>query len=431
MRKQEELPDDLQQALKNNLLARLPLTFLPFVNQQIREWNFLFPNERRSVKRLLLYAASLNREQLDALFSDVKQLEDKMGVRNWPFSTSEQTIQNASLLARSPYYQQWRQAVQAVFDTADQFALRANGNAQVARRRLVLLDLPRQLPVPQATIWNRWQGIGKVQRLVFPDGDSSFDAGHYLLWGDADPNGGWSGGLMHAGPPENGDSAAETWVIDAAQSLIGTAWKNAQRQARPILLSYDRLDAYRENFSREMNTMRKDLTDADAVYDHLRSVDVTPWCPQEVAAQPAVREFVRSLYLSGNGAVIFGNSFVEWGASEALRRARPALLAARFDLRARPKPFTGVAVFEDPDRVNPLPPVPDVAGSALDAQLLALYVWLSATRFPEYSHGTVCVCLAESIAEAYVIAPDEFRLAAAGSPLPISELRESLRRWVA
>jgi hypothetical protein len=267
--------------------------------------------------------------------------------------------------------------------------------------------------------------------LTFPDHDSALDAAQFLLWGDAGSSGDWTGGLMNSHPARAEDADAEVWVIDAAASLTGAAWKNTEGQRAPILLSYDRLDAYRENFSREMNSMRKDLTDADAVYDHLRSVDVAPWCPPEVAAQPAIREFIRSLYLSGNGAVIFGNSFVEWGASEALRRARPALLAARFDVRPRPKPFTGVAVFENPDQVNPLPSVPDVAGSALDAQMLALYVWLAATRYEEYRQQTLCVCLAESLAEAYVIAPEEFSLPGTNQPMPIGELRASLLGWMA
>ena len=118
--------------------------------------------------------------------------------------------------------------------------------------------------------------------------------------------------------------------------------------------------------------MRKDLADADAVFDRLRKVDVSQWCPPEVASDPATREFVRSLYLSGNGAVIFGNSFVQWGASEAFRRARPSLLAAKFGVRAKPKAFTGVAVFDNPDQVNPVPSVDDLSGSAEDAEILAL-----------------------------------------------------------
>ena len=87
----------------NGVLKRLPLTFLPFVNQQLHQWDYLFPNERQSVERLLHYVASLSPEQSSELFRDVAELEDKMGVRQWQFSTTEQTIQNSSLLARSPY----------------------------------------------------------------------------------------------------------------------------------------------------------------------------------------------------------------------------------------------------------------------------------------------------------------------------------------
>ncbi len=141
-------------------------------------------------------------------------------------------------------------------------------------------------------------------------------------------------------------------------------------------------------------------------------------------------EFVRSLYLSGNGAVIFCNSFVEWAASEAFRRARPSFLAARFGVRAKPKPFTGVAVFDNPDQVNPLPAVDDLQGSAIDAQMLALYVWLAATRYEEYRSSTVCVCIAESLSQAYVIAPPESTLSLQNEPVPLDRLGHALRTWI-
>jgi len=55
-------------------------------------------------------------------------------------------------------------------------------------------------------------------------------------------------------------------------------------------------------------------------------------------------------------------------------------------------------------RLNPLPAVDDLPGSALDAQVLALYVWLAASRYDEYRRNTVCLCIAESLSEAYVVA---------------------------
>ncbi len=430
MRAEEKKPTgSLQDALSKGLLKRLPLTFLPFVNQQLNQWDYLFPNERQSVERLLLYVASLTPEQSSLLFRNVTELEEKMGVRHWDFSTAEQTILNSSQLARSPYFQEWRQAVQAVFDAADHHALETGGAPAKSKRRLVLLDIPQPLPVDVATVWRRWLGIGKPVKLdLTPSGDWRSPM-EFLLGGAA---GGHSQGVLDAARNRPDASPADTWVVDAGKALADTVLGKdvSAGAANSIFLSYGRLDAYRQSFSHEMNTMHKDLADADAVFDQLRKVDVTPWCPPEVAADPAIREFLRSLYLTGNGAVIFGNSFTQWASSEAFRRARPSFLAAQFGVRSKPKPFTGVAVFDNPDQINPLPAVDDLPGSALDAQMLALYVWLAAYRYEEYQRSSVCVCVAESISQAYVVAPPEFALSQSAEPVALERLRDALCSWI-
>jgi hypothetical protein len=104
---------------------------------------------------------------------------------------------------------------------------------------------------------------------------------------------------------------------------------------------------------------------------------------------------------------------------------------AQFGVRSKPKPFTSVVVFENPDQVNPLPAVDDLPGSALDAQLLALYVWLSASRYDEYRRNTVCLCMAESLSEVYVVAPPEFALGHQAKPVPLELLRTAVIQWLA
>jgi hypothetical protein len=99
-------------------------------------------------------------------------------------------------------------------------------------------------------------------------------------------------------------------------------------------------------------------------------------------------------------------------------------------VRSKPKPFTGVAVFDNPDQVNPMPAVDDLPGSAADAQMLALYVWLAACRYPEYQSSTVCVCMAESLSQAYMIAPPEFTLLKETEPVPLDRLGDALRDWI-
>jgi hypothetical protein len=74
-----EKSEALQAALRAGVLKRMPLTFLPFVNQQLTQWEFLFPNERGSVERLLIYVAAMSEEESRALFRAVVDLEGKMG----------------------------------------------------------------------------------------------------------------------------------------------------------------------------------------------------------------------------------------------------------------------------------------------------------------------------------------------------------------
>jgi len=427
-------PEEVQQALKQGLLKRLPLTFLPFVNQHLREWDYQFPYERQSILRFLVYVAGLNEEDFSRLFRDVVQLEEKMGVRHWQqFSTAEQTIENSSLLARSPYFQEWRRAVQGVFDAVEQHGPRM-GASGGAERRLVLLIIPKPLPLDPAKAWRKWQGIGRTLKLDLTTLGETQSLAESLLAGAPGTDGGRSLGLMSAVLRRPNAPPADTWICDAGSSLVECVLKREPPEAtaaRAILLSYGRLASFRESFAHEMNTMRKDLADADAVYDRLRKVDVTPWCPAELASQPVIREFLRSLYLSGNGAAIFGNSFVEWAASEAFRRARPSLLVAQFGVRNKPKPFTSVVLFENPDKLNPVPAVEDLPGSAEDAEMLALYVWLAALRCTEYQNSTVCACLAESLSEAYLVAPPEFALAHENALVTLDQFASALRAWIA
>ena len=423
---QDKFPEQLQKALDQGLLKRLPRTFLPFTRQQLRDWDYLFPYERQSVVHLLLFLATLSQPESTALFREVVQLEEKMGVRNWQFSTEEQTILNASLLARSPYYQEWRKAVQKVFDAAEEHAAKENST----RHRLVLLVIPQKLPLDSTTVWQRWQSVGRAVKLDSTGAAGSQSPTEVLLGASvSEPD----AGLLDIVARRPGRTAADLWVLDAGDELVRSvlASKTFEPGSYPAtMLSYERLAAFREYFSHEVNTIQKDLSSADAVYDRLRKVDVAPWCTPEVAGVPVIREYLRSLYLSGNGALIYGNSFVEWGASEALRRARPDVLVARFGVRSKPKPFTSVVVFENPDQINPLPAVDDLAGSALDAEVLALYVWLTASRYDEYRANTACVCLAESLSEAYVIAPPEFALFREAQPVSFDRLRAVLAEWL-
>jgi hypothetical protein len=176
--------------------------------------------------------------------------------------------------------------------------------------------------------------------------------------------------------------------------------------------------------------MARDISDADAIYAKLRSMDVSGWCPPEVGNIPAVREFIRSLFLTGNGSPLFSSAFVEWGAVEAMGHARPTIVLAEFGLRNKPKPFTSVAVFENQEKATPQAPVPDPEGSAVDAVMLAYYTWLGAARYVEYQH-TACLCVFDGAPYAMVAGPAEFPLWEEKEPVAPRRITALLQTWLA
>ena len=98
-------------------------------------------------------------------------------------------------------------------------------------------------------------------------------------------------------------------------------------------------------------------------------------------------------------------SFVEWGASEALRRVQPQVLIASFGVRKKLKPFSSVVLFEDQHRSNPTPDQDDPVGSMVDAAMLSEYVYLSAQRVACYPGHTVTVMAAFGSKRVLVLSP--------------------------
>jgi hypothetical protein len=88
-------------------------------------------------------------------------------------------------------------------------------------------------------------------------------------------------------------------------------------------------------------------------------------------------------------------------------------------------------LVENPDEVNPLAAVDDLPGSALNAVVLARYIWLAASRYDEYRRNTACACVAENLARAYVVAPPEFALRHEAEPVTLDWLRASMIHWLA
>lgn len=391
-------------------MERLPLTVRPSIYQQLDQWDMLFPFERKALIQFFCGLDSLSSAQLDTLTAPLRRIETEMGVSNWNFSVAVNTMENSGELARSAWYRAWRSAVQQLYSViASQPCAEAE---EQPRGRVIVSVLPASLPVSPEAAWGPWSADGRLLRIQGSTSQLCERLLHDLP--------------EHGSPNQNsGDAAADTWWIDA-----GTLSGDPDSPQAPDLvscLSYARLDPFRKEFLAELNSIPRDTHVASETLVALQHRDWSHWWPPELRGQDRLRNFVVNLYLTGNGSLIFSNAFVEWAASEALRRARPRLLVARFGVRPRPRPFTGIAIFEDQTRVSTLPEVPDPAGSAIDAALLARYVWLAALRYPEYGQA-LGLCIAEHLNAAWIAGPAASRVAGQQDSLTPDDLYNGIAR---
>jgi hypothetical protein len=422
----------IRRALANDLVKRLPLTFRPYFNQEIQSWAGKFPYERLYLERVVAFLDTLPPEQFKLLFRAVREFEARMNLNPRSFSLEQQTIEGASVLARSPYYHAWRQEVNKVFDRIHASALEQEQARMANESRLLIQVFPADLPLDPHDLLARWPGA-RLKRLSRPEGTGApRSLREAVLKGQLQPDGSRGLGFLEEFAARKERALGDVWLIEAGttlRELLPGLEPGPGGQARAILLSFERLKAVREAFVDQIRSMRKTLADADAIMGRLRALDVSAICPRELGESAAIREFVRSLFLSNNGSQLFSNAFVEWGTSQAVAHARPRVVVGEFGLRFKPKPFTSVAIFEDPAKANPLPSEPDPEGSAVDAGMLAYYSWLGMRRYPECRRAA-CLCLFESAGCLLVDGAESFPLWKEPEPISPDRIGSLVASWL-
>ena len=383
------------------LLERLPRTFVPALNEQMRGWDLLFPAEQRSIRAQLDWLARLPAAEFEKLFAPVKQLEARMDLPSWGLAAARLSINDTSILVRSPYYPQWRAAVAKVFEQID--AGIRNGRAQAPPNRLLICSLPAGLPLDAGPVWPRLEKQGRWIPLQAPFGkmlEPLVDA------------------VATRKPRPETEPIERTWAFEYDSRIT-----QMPLAAQIVALSFDGLGPVRREFLKRLNVIPKDLRAMDDTYNDLRRLDLKGGA---ALGTPRIREFVRTLFLSGNGALLFGNSFVEWGAAEALRRVQPAALFCCFGIRPKLKPFSSVVLFEDQNRANPTPDQPDPAGSLIDIRPLEEYVYLNAGLQPG---RTAAIFGVPELDRMLMLAPPEF--VPPGSRPATAELCAAAVQWLA
>jgi hypothetical protein len=374
------------------LIKQLPETFVRAVEEQLTSWNRLFPAEQRLLEARFEWLSALSRERLDDLFASVKELEKRMTLPRGRLKRSGYSIGDVAAIARSPVYPEWREQVEKTFAVIDA-GVERSGRLKTFPR-LIVCVLPGGLPV-QESPWTEFAGTGFTVSLDQPFGAM----GGQLLRRLSDRT-----------LPSGLEEIENVWAFEAGGG-------HAEPAAGATVLRWSDLAALRRAFLQRLNTISKSLESASQTLSDLRRVDLAPLVGKRTVADPRVREFIRDLLLSGNGALVFNNSFVQWGASEALRRAQPQALIAGFGIRTKPKPFSSIVWFEDQNRSNPAGDEPDPAGSLVDGAFLSRYVYLAAERLAPYHSRTLSLFAIADSNRVFIVEPRRtaFDLLAAGT----------------
>jgi len=379
-----------------DLIQRLPATFGPALNEQLRQSELLFPAERRQLEAQLKWLSQLPRPEFDRLFAPLIEIESRMSL-HWDSSATGMSVRDVGILARSPLYPQWRGEVERVFARIDA-AAEQPGEFQHLPRLLVCV-LPPGLSLNDQPLWPDLIAQGTWLSLDRP-------------FGQMLPQ--FAAALVKRVCPPALEEDERTWAFECDTRLAALAGA--------AVLSWDDLAACRREFLRRLNAVHRDLRSVDQTNEDLKRIDMGRLVGPAIAANPRLREFLRSLLLSGNGSLVFCNSFVQWGASEAFRRAQPQVLIASFGIRQKLKPFSSVVLFEDQNRSNPAPDEGDPAGSLVDALLLSKYVYLAVQRVVRHPERTLTLMAACDLNRVLVLGP--------AKPAAGADLTEFALRWL-
>ena len=369
----------LQGLIDKGLFDRLPVSFGAFFFDQVKDWELLFPAERSYYERLFALLDRSDPALVANLFAPIREAEQKMGVneKTWPKGVF--TLDQVDFLNRNAHYADWRKAVAIVFARVDPML-----DAEVARSgrpRFVLVTAPADIPVGPDRMWKRIETLGKrvsVDPSVLDEMQS----------------------LAAPYAAAKAQSPYDVWIIGA---------ENLKALPGVVALSYERLGAYRLRLMEQVNKLvnAEDIRGPRQLGERLKQLKLRAE-EGAIAADPILSEFARSILLAGNGTLLINNTFVEWAAVQAIRRARPSVAVIAFGIRNKVKPFSSLLIYANQETTTPIPTQMDTLGTYVDLEVFYQYIWQEFEKYIEYRRNTVYVFVAAGMDEAFVIAPPDF-----------------------
>jgi hypothetical protein len=163
--------------------------------------------------------------------------------------------------------------------------------------------------------------------------------------------------------------------------ISGDRW-NEPSSTAVVSFSYDGLKAARQRVLALFNGARNTAVSGGPEGLRQQFLHLTP---EQIGLKsiedPILRTFAMSIFTEGSGTQLYSTTFVQWSIREALRRAQPRSLLARFTPRSEPASIDFRITHPSLDLAT------DGAGSLVDAEMGAYLSYLNLMRLPDSEHA--------------------------------------------
>ena len=356
------------------LLRTLPPAFIPLLLQQIEEYDWRFPAERREITGQLTYLEALTPEQRRAVLAGFARLRLPA---HW---TGRQVASAPGEYAAELSSYLWA--------THQMDAFREASSAYMASYRATASD--RELAAHRLGIAVIGQG---VEQSKYPLFRKLYRHGTYF--NNVEPANGLQILLeaVAARSMAHQDAFAH-WYVEGSMPEQEPAMA-----PHLLVISYERLRPARHALLAKINQeIHNGIAGPEPLLRALHKLR-----PEELglpggADQSVLSHFAASLLTAGAGTQIFSTTFVQWTVRELWRRAQPLTILARFTPRQRERPMNELLAGE------PTTPQLDPMGSLIDADMGAFYIWLDQQRLPGAKQSSFLVWF-EGHNQALVVSP--------------------------
>jgi hypothetical protein len=415
-----------------DVLERLPATVRAFVLTELQKWPALFAPEQRYLRALLEHLSRVPGSELQRAAAGIARVEGEAGIGRLGGGEPGAFQEQAQALFRTRrLLTAWRKEVDGFFQQIDP-ALEPELYPPDAPRRLVVQVYGSGIAVQSGKLWGRFKEVGVRVPLTLK---GTAGSGPFLraLFGARD-GGPARETLLTAARESAALGPLDAWIIEAHEALHGVCEERpaAGVPEGPLTgLSYDRLRQYRDDLTRALYAkIQSGVESPQAFAAYARSLKIAPGPGALLHSPDILRAFVRDVLLTGNGTLFVNNTFVEWAAVQALRRAQPRILVTRYGVRDKLKPFSSLLLFSQPRASDQIPLIEDPVGSFIDAEQLSYYVWLNAEKSPAYRNKTLYLFLAEGIDEMLAIRSDAPSGPSAASPASLPDVCATMAHWL-